>query len=347
MSLSASRGTSISAVHGLCALLATWSLQQLPNQRFEALPAVRHATVGDTVTVSFRVRLDPQDLLYDTTPRPIAALPAGVRVLSVEKLHRNPDRIYVGKARIAFFRPGRQAVPVFGLEFMRGVKGMTRGTLASDSAYVEIDPVAPPGNPALKDIREPPSPGAPAPWLLAAVLAALGLAGLGTLTHRRRRVASVVPVSPAPHPEVRPTAYYQAMTRLAEIEEARWPSRGEVTRHYAAVADAVRHYLVEAQGVGAPTLTTRELAGALRGVIAEDRRGQRCVRLLGEADLVKFARRRPDAQAAARYLRDARVLLGEWHAGESPGEQPRGRPSSVRVMDSEPARGTSGTPADT
>ena len=98
MSLPASGGPPISALHGLCALLVTWSVQQLPNQRFEVIPAVRHATVGDTVTLSFRVRLDPQDLLYDTTPRPIATLPEGVRVLAVEKLHRNPDRIYVGKS---------------------------------------------------------------------------------------------------------------------------------------------------------------------------------------------------------------------------------------------------------
>lgn len=320
MSLSAPGGAFISAVHGLCALVVTWSLQQLPNQRFEVLPAVRHATVGDTVALSFRVRLDPQDLLYDTTPRPIATLPEGVRVLAVEKLHRDPDRIYVGQARVAFFRPGRQAVPVFGLEFMRGVKGMTRATLASDSAYVEIDPVAPPGNPALKDIREPPSPGAPAPWLLAAMLAALALAGLGRFTRRRGRVQPVVPALPAPHPEAPRPAYHRAMARLAEIEEARWPSRGEVTRHYAAVADTVRHYLDEAHGVGAPTLTTGELAEALPDAIAGDRRGQRCVRLLGEADLVKFARRRPDPQAAARYLRDARVLLGAWHAGQSSGE---------------------------
>ena len=108
------------------------------------------------------------------------------------------------------------------------------------------------------------------------------------------------------------------MARLAEIEEAGWPGRGEVTRHYAAVADTLRHYLDEAHGVAAPTLTTRELAGALPGVIGEDRRGLRCLRMLGEADLVKFARHRPDAQTAASYLRDVRALLGEWHAGTGP-----------------------------
>ena len=35
--------------------------------------------------------------------------------------------------------------------------------------------------------------------------------------------------------------------------------------------------------------------------------------LLSEADLVKFARRRPDAGAAAAHLHDARELLRRWH----------------------------------
>ena len=39
------------------------------------------------------VRLDERDLLFDTVPRPIAALPSGVRVLSVDKLTRTPDRL--------------------------------------------------------------------------------------------------------------------------------------------------------------------------------------------------------------------------------------------------------------
>ena len=73
-------------------------VQQLPNQAFEALPRVSHATVGDTVAVAFRVRLDPEDLLYDTVPRPLGELPEGIRVLRVAKLHRAPDRTFAGEA---------------------------------------------------------------------------------------------------------------------------------------------------------------------------------------------------------------------------------------------------------
>ena len=305
----------LAALSVACISLAGRPIQQLPNQRFEVVPRVAHATVGDTVTLVFRVRLDPQDLLYDTVPQPVASVPEGVRILAVEKLHRDRNRDYVGRAEIAFFRTGRQPIPTFGLPFMRGVKGMTRATLASDSAFVVIDPVAPPGNPSLKDIRELAGRGWPAPWLLAGMVGVLGLVWLVT-AFPRRRTAPASPARPAPVAVPPPAAYDAAIARLAKIEAADWAGRGETGRHYAAVADTLRHYLDQGHGVRAPVLTTGELAGALPPVIAGAGRDRRCIGLLGEADLVKFARARPPAEAAAGYLRDARRLLEEWHQGE-------------------------------
>ena len=81
---------------------------QLPNQSFELVPQHARATVGDSILVQFRVRLDQGDLLYDTIPQPVSALPDGVRLLSVEKLHRAADRSMIGRAVVVFFRPGRQ-----------------------------------------------------------------------------------------------------------------------------------------------------------------------------------------------------------------------------------------------
>ena len=302
----------------LFAALVIGALQQLPNQRFEVIPQAAHATVGDTVTLLFRVRLDPQDLLYDTVPAPVGALPEGVHVLAVEKLQRDQMRDYVGRARIVFFRPGPQAVPMFGLPFMRGVKGMTRALLVSDSALVDITPVAPPGNPSLKDIREIQAPGHPIGWLLVGLLGPLGLVWLLIRTGTRRPEPAA-PVAPAAIQEASPTAYDQAIAMLAAIEGAQWPSRGEVDRHFAAVTDTLRCYLKRAHGVQAPTLTTRELAEVLPTVVAGDGRGRRFLELLGQGDLVKFARVMPSADAAERYLREARVLLDQWHllaAGE-------------------------------
>ena len=127
---------------------------QHQGQIWEVVPDTARVTVGDSVTIRFRLRLDDRDLLFDTVPRPADPLPEEVRLLSVEKLVRRPDRIFLGTARLAFFRPGRQPVPVFSLPFMRAVKGIEHGVVLSDSAFVEIAPVLDAGNPSLRDIRE-------------------------------------------------------------------------------------------------------------------------------------------------------------------------------------------------
>ncbi len=284
----------------------------LTDQDFEVTPEPARAHLGDSVSLRFRVRLDERDLLYDTVPRPTADLPEGVRILSVEKLRRGPDRIYTGRARVAFYRTGRRAAPVFGLPFMRAVKGVTRATLTSDTAFVEIEPVAPAGNPSLKDIKEIERQRGPDPRLVAGLLGAAAVALVGALLGRRQRGG---PVAPAPTDtfSIATGPYQAALERLDQIERERWLAMGEIDRHYAAVADALRRYLEEAHGLPALERTTTELIWILPPALAAGDLRQRCAELLGEADLVKFARRRPDQADAPAVVRAARDLLADWH----------------------------------
>jgi hypothetical protein len=287
-------------------------LVQLPNQAFEVLAQPGRATVGDPVVLLFRVRLDPQDLLYDSVPRPAGTLAEGVRILSVEKLHREPNRDFVGRARLAFFRPGRQAVPIFALPFMRGVKGLTRGTLTSDSAFVEIVSVLPAGNPSLRDIREPPRPRAPDVRLLAGLL----LASAGAIVAarlRRRRGSPQVPAAEPLEPlaaERRP--YEEAMAQLEAIMREGWPSVGRMDLPFAAVADTLRRYLEEAEGIPALKYTTAELLRAFSSAAISAELRHACGVLLHTADLVKFAGDRPDTQGAERYVSETRRFIEEW-----------------------------------
>ena len=297
------------------AVLPGAAAAQLPNQSFELLPQRARATVGDTIPLQFRVRLDQGDLLYDTIPQPVTALPDGVRLVSVERLHRAPDRSLTGRAVIVFFRPGRQAVPVFGLPFMRGVKGLIRGTLASDSAFVEIVPVAPPGNPALKDIRETIDRPRPDWWPVAGALAALGAAGVELLRRRQRPRAAVSTAPPASVPvSTVPDPYERARARLQDIERS-GAVHGDVDRRYAAVVDTLRAYLDEAHGVPAPMRTTGELVSTLPQSLTRAGLGARFATLLTEADLVKFARARPGAAAVEEVAHRGLMLLEMWHEG--------------------------------
>jgi hypothetical protein len=286
---------------------------QVSNQSFQVTPEVDRATVGDPVTLRFRVRLDERDLLFDTIPQPVAALPAGVRVLSVDRLARAPDRIFYGRARVAFYRTGRRAVPVFGLPFMRAVKGLQRGNLASDSAFVEIASLVPAGNPSLKDIREIELavPWSPWPLVGAATAALLLLAGY---LRRRRRPAPVPPlVEPAPSQVPSPTAYALALEQLGGIESAHWPQHGHVARHYEAIVDVLRGYLEATEQLPARERTTEELVWAIPPHLSENGLRDEFRELLHQADLVKFARFRPDPETAETFLDQCRELLGRWN----------------------------------
>jgi hypothetical protein len=287
---------------------------QVSGQSFEVVPETRHATVGDTVTLRFRVRLDERDLLFDTVPEPVTSPVPGVRILSIDKLARTPDRIFHGKARLTFYRTGRQPVPRFMLPFMRAVKGLQRGTLASDSAFVDIAALLPAGNPALKDIREfsPETGPGIAVWLTAALAGALAL--VWVISRRRRRPPVVIPATAPPVTPPPQSPYARALSRLDQIAEERWPARRQVDRHYEGVVDALREYLDAAAGVPAGELTTEELLWALPPELGENGRREALRELLHEADLVKFARLEPKARAAERFLERCRVQLGEWHA---------------------------------
>ena len=289
---------------------------QLPDQAFEVMPETAHATVGDPVSLRFRVRLDQGDVLYDSVPKPVSELAGDVRILSVEKLERGPDRIYTGRARIAFYGPGRRAAPVFGLPFMRSVKGLTRGLLTSDSAFVEIDPVAPPGNPSLKDIKPIVRQRGPDPLLVTLVLAAVLAAAVPWLFRRWRRQRTAAPAPPdrpiAPVAELTP--YDAAVARLERIQAGAWPGPGNVDGYYEAIADTLRRYLEDAHGIPAPKHTTAGLIRALPPALGDAGLGERCAAVLSDADLVKFARARRDARAGQAFAADARALLDAWHA---------------------------------
>lgn len=273
-------------------------------------------TVGDTVTLRFRLRLDERDLLFDTIPRPLDSVLDGVRILSVEKLQRLPNRDFIGRAAIAFYRTGPQPVPVFGLPFMRAVKGITHGIVESDTLSIDVVPVLPAGNPTLRDIREV-APSS-SPRLLLAALAAAALAGFLVFRRRKRRrvpdedLPAIAEPGEATPPS--PDPYAIALERLGEVERDGWSGRGEVARHYDLVTEALRDYLEAAEGVPARERTTMELRWSLPPHLAEGALRQHYGAIFDEADLVKFARRRPAPADAATFLEDARGLLGRWHS---------------------------------
>jgi hypothetical protein len=299
------------AVLALALALARPVSAQLHGQHWDVTPETVRPTVGDTITVAFRVRLDERDLLFDTVPEPAVTPPDWVRIFSVDKLERQPDRIFIGRARMAFYRPGRQAVPVFQLPFMRSVKGLSRGTLSSDSASVEVVPVLTSAASAtLRDIKEPAPSRGRAPLELLLGFAALGLAGWLAWRARHAPPESPAAVPEAAPPPPPPDPYDRALARLAAIEEAGWAAH-DVALHYAEITDVLRDYL-EVYGIPARERTTSELRWALRPALLAGDGLHRFHAVFDSADLVKFARARPGPGQAEAFAGAARLLLAEW-----------------------------------
>jgi hypothetical protein len=285
---------------------------QLQGQSFEVTPQTVDATVGDTVTLQLRLHLHERDLLLDTLPR-VSTLPRGVRVFSIEKLSRGAGRVYQGSARAAFYRPGRQPIPVFELPFMRVVEGVSRATLASSPGFIEIASILPAGNPALRDIQEL-EPSTLSPWPLAAAMI-LGAGALYLLLRRRHRKPAAEPVAQEhlPAPASASDPFHRALQELRRVEQERWPEQGQVGLHYETVVDVLRRYLDEAEGVGARERTTLELLWALPPHLTGNGLRGRCHQILAEADLVKFAAVRPSVPDASDFLAAARQLVRDWH----------------------------------
>ena len=139
-----------------------------------------------------------------------------------------------------------------------------------------------------------------AKWAAIALAAIAVVAALVWWIRRRRaRVASEVP-------EVRLPPDVVALAELERIAGLGLVERGEFKSYYTLVADAVRRYLGERFHVESMDRTTYELLEEL------SRRGNRVEGLdafLNEADLVKFAKFRPEAATALRLMESARTIV--------------------------------------
>lgn len=141
------------------------------------------------------------------------------------------------------------------------------------------------------------------PWIIAAALVAL-LALIGLLVfawrHWRRHVNRPL------------TAFEWAQREFARIDSQRFLESGETERYAIAMSDVLREYLYRLLPIAAPSLTTRELAIALRGAAMPPIAPDRAIDLFERIDLLKFAAGRMSAESAMAAGADARAIIAEF-----------------------------------
>lgn len=262
--------------------------------------------VGDVFHIALRIDLPPGYRAEFPDSIPLEEnLESGGRVRrKTEPLEDGGERLTVAYPLTAW-RPGAIAVPSVSVRLRGPDAGATLradltdvqvlSVLPADTAGVEPQPA--------KDVFG----GDRVIWPL--VASALGLllivGGLAYWLLTRPRPA------PVPAPMLSPRE--RALQELQRAHDLGLIESGEMKGFYSLVSEAVRHYLEAMNPAWGADLTTSELLPRTFGAIP-DREAVTLARTLEAADLVKFARHRPDGdEARATWLTAKRwVETYEW-----------------------------------
>lgn len=176
------------------------------------------------------------------------------------------------------------------------------GDAAADSAQPEPEPAD------LKPALEAPRNWTPVFVALAGAAVAAAL-GFWILRRLRRRPRAEAAPTPAPRKPLRPP-WEVAIESLDRIAAADYVGQGEIGRQYVEVTEALRRYLEDRYGVPALESTTTDLDYHLQRAPLRPETSSRILSLLREADLVKFAKARPEpAQARSTEGRAREVVV--------------------------------------
>jgi hypothetical protein len=238
------------------------------------LPKVQFPVFGDTIITHVEI-VRSTDIDTLTTSE-------DVRETRMEK-----------KFFITSFDSGYYAIPPFEI-LIDGEIQVTEPFLLTVKT-VEIDTTA--GIKASRDIYE-----VEVTWLdyltaywyyPAGALALVGLIAAMVLLIRRakRRAAEKPEVVPA---EPRRPADVIARERLEEIRQNKIYTRGKVKEYHTEITDVLRDYLEAVYEIPAHELTTHQILGRLRYVGLNDTEARQLREILSRADMVKFAKERPD-----------------------------------------------------
>jgi len=251
-----------------------------------SVAAATSAAVGTETTVAYRVSVPPGSNL---TPNALASSTSDFLVLQ------------------AAFDPAAQAWLWTLLPIGEGRLSFTsRWSLGGESIEappvaltVRTPDVAPEEQPS--DIK-PPRTARPAlwPWLLAALLAAGAVLAWKRWKNRATPLGAGAPAAPGPSAEER------ARRALQELAASGLWEKGEHAAYYLWLTDLLREYLEARYDEPATAMTSGEVASLVRGREADLRVGATVRTVLQRADLVKFARTKPDP---AEGPRDAELVL--------------------------------------
>ncbi|HEU5208754.1 MAG TPA: hypothetical protein VFU06_05015 [Longimicrobiales bacterium] len=271
-------------------------------QRVSTAVVPQTITVGDVFHAAVRVELPAgaEAAFPDTLALPSEDIEAAARV------RVQVDTTATGRTATALYAltawRANEDVQLPDLAFTVRAAGGGVSTVTASFPVFQLTSVLPADTAGIEPKPARDVWGASRLWwpILLALAALLLVALLAWYVWRRRRPREIVqPATPGIPPRQR------ALDRLAHARTAGFVERGELKPFYTELAAALREYLEAIEPLLGADLTTGELAMHAR------RRGAppmllELIRILGRADLVKFARARPSAAEAYGDLDAAR-----------------------------------------
>lgn len=279
---------------------------------------VTEATVGDRITATIMIEhAADQSVRWSDS---VSLAPFEILGFAPGAPRVDGDRaVSEATLTLAVFELGEVAIPSLSLALVDPSGG--EEVVTTDPFVIGVQSV---GLDETGDIRDVKGPRDIAfAWLSAwPLLLALLLGILLAVRALRRRGDRAPGARPAAPPRPAHEIAYDALDRL---EGSTMLERGQVKDFHIAVSQVLRTYIEDRFGIDALEMTTGELIAALRnggfgGTLIDETR-----RFLDACDLVKFAKRRPDASESLALIPIARQFVDET------------RPAEPERMEPEPA----------
>ena len=276
-------------------------------------------TVGDVLTLTLTVS-HPVDhhVVFPDVPREWDEFEVRKTTHLPTEVGEDDSLVSTMSIEAVLFRPGVHSTPELSVAVRRPDGSVINRPVRP--IEVEVASVLSSGANELIDIRPQAEVPFPTtwPWMFGGLTGAAALILVGIYYWRRMLTEATVQAQQVLTP------LEHALSTLDRIEEQELPRQGRYLEHYALVAECLRNYLFGQFRIPAPELTTEQSISVLdrRPVPPNDVRD--LGEVLGEADLVKFARLSPELSDARAAVVTARRVVNGLTAAPSRFRPPSG-----------------------
>ncbi|MBT5876882.1 MAG: hypothetical protein HOH43_25900 [Candidatus Latescibacteria bacterium] len=270
-------------------------------------------TVGDALIYTIVVNSPPSAVVeWPDLTKTIG--PFDVRSFEHDGPHAIDNGQFADTLRYALtvFEVGAHTIPPFELPYTLTVSARESDAsrlAIADSLEIAVVSVIDDEATDIRDLKDPAELPDSIPWYVWVTSLGLMLALVAAAVYYYRRRGREEAVPEAPAAEARKPAHELAYEELASLAEKGLVDQGMVANHYTELSEIIRRYLSRRYQILAMEITTTELLEGLNDKDFRDTDRELLANLLGECDLVKFARYIPTKTLQHQTINRVQTLV--------------------------------------